>query len=344
MDLDSHTPDLTEPVGPTPAPPPAAPARLYRAAAVNARDVLMLVNGRAGVCGGGPVAQEAQACLEERGFAVTNVCDPTELTRLSRRLRVERRLRAVVAVGGDGTLGLALNQTPPDTPLVVLPAGTENLLAKYLGFRARPEEIAEVVADGVQIRLDAGEANGRLFALMVSVGIDAEVVRRVHSQRRGNITHLAYAWPILDSLRTYRYPALRAHWHGPDGAQGVASGRWLFGVNLPRYAQGLRIAPRATGTDALLDLCMFRRGDTAASLWYLWHLLRGRHHRLASVSMIHCRRFRVESATGGRVPFQLDGDPGGYLPVDVRVAPGRMTCLVRPEVARGLGFQPSVVA
>jgi diacylglycerol kinase family enzyme len=28
------------------------------------------------------------------------------------------------------------------------------------------------------------------------------------------------------------------------------------------------------------------------------------------------------------VPFQLDGDPGGYLPVDVRVLPRRLTLVV----------------
>ena len=42
------------------------------------------------------------------------------------------QLRAVVAAGGDGTIRLIAEQTPPGTPLVVLPLGTENLLARYL--------------------------------------------------------------------------------------------------------------------------------------------------------------------------------------------------------------------
>jgi diacylglycerol kinase family enzyme len=34
--------------------------------------------------------------------------------------------------------------------------------------------------------------------------------------------------------------------------------------------------------------------------------------------------------TGERVPFQLDGDFGGYLPLEVRLLPRRATILVPP--------------
>ncbi|CAD7694849.1 unnamed protein product [Ostreobium quekettii] len=213
-----------------------------------------------------------------------------------------------------------------------MPAGTENLLAKYLDQQARPRALADLLTDGVEVRLDAGEANGRLFALMISVGFDADVVHRVHNSRRGNITHLAYAKPFIDALRIYKYPSLRTAWRGPDAdTAGATAGRWLFGMNLPRYAQGLPIAPEASGIDGLIDLCVFKRGYASSAVWYLWHLLRRRHHQLPSVSITRCREFTVEA--DDQVPYQLDGDPGGFLPVTVRSAPQRLTCIVRPEQA-----------
>ncbi|TWT36119.1 putative lipid kinase [Posidoniimonas corsicana] len=302
------------------------------------RRVLLLVNRKAGAGRGARKVAEAETLLRESGLDPCRLQTPDELTEAAAEAMAQQTLRAVVAIGGDGTVGLALNRTPAGTALAVMPAGTENLLAKYLEQRARPRELVDLLTGGVEVRLDAGEANGRLFALMISVGFDADVVHRVHRSRRGNITHLAYAKPFFDALRIYKYPSLRAAWQGPGAdAAGGATGRWLFGMNLPRYAQGLPISPEASGTDGLIDLCVFKRGYASSAVWYLWNLLRRRHHRLPSVSITPCREFSVESDE--KVPYQLDGDPGGFLPVTVRSMPQRLTCIVRPDIAARLGFR-----
>ncbi len=325
-----------------PVPSPTTPLDTHpQAVAIDplATQVVMLVNRKAGAGRGSRVLVEAEQQLQAAGLSVTRASGPDQLAELVNQFSQAGQLRAVVAVGGDGTVGLALNHTPPGVPLVVLPAGTENLLAKYLGQRARPAELVELLTRGVVIRLDAGEANGQLFTLMISVGFDAEVVRRLHDRRRGNITHLAYVKPTYEAIRSYQYPPIHAAWQGLEGQAGEVTGRWVFGMNLPRYAQGLPIAPQATGTDGLLDLCVFQKGRIAGGLWYLWHLMRQRHHLLRSVSMLHCRRVLIESESEELVPYQLDGDPGGFLPVEVAAVPGRLTCIVSPEVAVRLGFQ-----
>lgn len=304
-----------------------------------ARDVVMIVNKKAGAGRGGQALAEAESALRSAGMNVSRASGPQELCSVVAPLVTEHRLRAVVAVGGDGTVGLALNHTPPGVPIAVFPAGTENLLAKYLRHRAAARDLESLLTDGVVVKLDAGKADGRLFALMISVGFDAEVVHRVHDRRRGNITHLAYAQPIIEAIAKYTYPPVRVTWHGRQGQSGRSVGRWVFGMNLPRYAQGLPIAPKANGWDGLLDLCVFERGNASSALWYLWHLMFRRHHLLPSVSMKRCERVLIEAVTDQPVPYQLDGDPGGFLPVQVGVAPGRLTCVVQPAIARRLGFQ-----
>lgn len=298
----------------------------------------MLINRTAGAGRNGQVVAETAGLLESRGFRVRQVTSGSELASAIAPLVEERQLRAVLACGGDGTVGIALNYTPPGVPLGVFPAGTENLLAKYLRQRARPESVLALLTEGEVVHLDAGLADDRLFALMVSVGFDADIVHRVHSRRRGNITHLAYARPILEAIHAYSYPPFRVVWHGPQGAAGESTGKWLFAMNLPQYAQGLPISPGASGVDGLLDLSVFQRGHASSAVWYLWHLMRRRHHRLPSVSIQSCHSVRIESLGEVQAPYQLDGDPGGFLPVNLRVAPGRLTCVVAPGVARRLGF------
>jgi diacylglycerol kinase family enzyme len=40
---------------------------------------------------------------------------------------------------------------------------------------------------------------------------------------------------------------------------------------------------------------------------------------------------RVTIEADEPVPYQLDGDPGGYLPLEIRVAPRRLRVLVSPK-------------
>ncbi|MCL4205407.1 MAG: diacylglycerol kinase family lipid kinase [Pirellulaceae bacterium] len=292
-------------------------------------DILLCANPKAGARSGRPLVDRLVHCLRERGLATQIVTDIDDLQRLSAAKMADGTLRAVVAAGGDGTVGLVANRTPAGTPIAVLPLGTENLLAKYLGLEADPEGLAAILEKGRLMRLDAGEANGRLFLLMAGCGFDAEVVRRMHQQRTGHISHLSYFKPILDSIRTYEYPELRIRLldtDGPTNDQGVLRAKWVFVVNLPRYAAGLSLVPQADGTDGRLDVCTFREGSLLSGLMYLAGVVAGQHQNWEDCTTAQVRRLRIEADEP--VPFQLDGDPGGYLPVDVRVLPGRLTLVV----------------
>jgi diacylglycerol kinase family enzyme len=114
--------------------------------------------------------------------------------------------------------------------------------------------------------------------------------------------------------------------------------RWLFGFNLPLYALGWQFAPQASGTDGRFDVCTFRAGKLFHGLRYLWHVLRQRHCELADAEMMSGSRLRIECADGIEIPFQLDGDYAGVLPVDVEVLPSALKLLAMPAAAERLGF------
>jgi diacylglycerol kinase family enzyme len=190
---------------------------------------------------------------------------------------------------------------------------------------------------GVTVGLDLGSANGKHFLLMISAGFDAEVIRSLHENRRANIRRTAYVIPTLRAIRSYAYPQLQLCC-ARDSADNSCCGRWIFGFNLPLYALGLAIAPQAVATDGRLDVCVFERGNVWSILRYLWHVKRGRHHALADVAMFRSQRFRIEGPMSSQVAYQIDGDFGGTLPVDVEVLPGELRLLVSHETAQRLGF------
>jgi diacylglycerol kinase family enzyme len=252
-------------------------------------------------------------------------------------------LRAVVSAGGDGTANLLAEHLPPGTPLAILPLGTENLLAKHLRQTNDPALVADRLMHGATVRLDAGSANGHLFVLIAGCGFDAEVVRKVHNARKGHVNYMSYAKPILSTIRSYDYPELRLYCDPSENPQAppcitapLWAGCWIFVTNFPRYAIGLSLVPEADGADGMLDLCTFRAGGFWNGIRYLIGVALQQHLSWTDVRTWRLRTLRIEADV--EVPFQIDGDPGGNLPVTIETLAERLTLVVDEGWAHSQGF------
>jgi diacylglycerol kinase (ATP) len=314
---------------------PQQPVRVAEQLSTSAKGILVSVNPRAGARSAVDRVQAVRKALTARGFLVQITTDLEELSAISARWYQAGTLRAVVAAGGDGTASAVRNAVPASVPLLPLPFGTECLLARHIGQSVAPEEVCDVISNGYVVPLDIGRVDTRLFLLMMSVGIDAEVICRLQSRRTGHITHASYVKPTLEALRNYKYPELRVYYS--DCETEPLCCRWLLGFNLPCYARGLRFTPRAQGTDGLLDLCMFSRGSTGSLLRYLWQVARGRHLNLPEVQILQRQSFRVEAAGNVAVAVQVDGDQAGRLPIEVEIIPSGLNLLVSARGADRLG-------
>jgi len=251
--------------------------------------------------------------------------------RLDRVLSDEQQrdeLVGIVAAGGDGTVGDIINRFP-GTPIAILPLGTENLLARYLHIPASGQAVAEMIAAGRRRQIDLCSLGERRFTIMASFGFDADVVHRTHSRRRGHIRKWHYVQPILQSLRTYTYPELRIF--ADDDPDPIVA-RLAVLVNLPMYAIGLPVARSAVADDGLVDLRLFEQGSTFAMAHYFYKLTTGGHEALQDVRSGRAARVRIESDEA--VPIQIDGDPAGCTPAEVRVLPGELDVFV-PDVSLG---------
>jgi diacylglycerol kinase family enzyme len=91
----------------------------------------------------------------------------------------------------------------------------------------------------------------------------------------------------------------------------------VFAFNLPLYGWGLPLASWADGSDGLLDVCAFRGGFFWNGMRYLVAAQCGWHPRLGDCSIARATRLRITAEEP--VPYQLDGDPGGWLPLEIEV-------------------------
>ena len=114
----------------------------------------------------------------ERGIRV-RVLEPGEDARLSALAAVEDGAESLAVAGGDGSVaavaGVAVER---ELPLVVVPTGTLNHIARDLGLDlARPLLALDAFASGHHERgVDVGRINGRPFINNVSLGVYAEML------------------------------------------------------------------------------------------------------------------------------------------------------------------------
>ncbi len=281
------------------------------------RRVVILGNPRAGTGNSRRRVERLCGALRGRGLEPILCWQREELGQLAR----ESDTRCVVAAGGDGTLLEVVNRVP-HLPIALFPLGNENLVARFCGVPRRPDILAERIARGTVRQLDLARCNERLFSLMVSAGIDAEVVHRVHGRRTGHINKLSYLLPTLEAFAWYRYPTIEVELQ-ETGER--LRGAMVFVFNIPQYALRLPLPLHSQADDGRLDVYVFERPGMANLARYLEAIVRRRHGHLPDHH--HRRVQRACLSAAEQVPVQTDGDPAGFLPVQVEIVPAALTLI-----------------
>ncbi|UCG33221.1 MAG: NAD(+)/NADH kinase, partial [Phycisphaerales bacterium] len=238
-------------------------------------DVHFLVNP---IAGRGPrraIIKRALARLHAASWRghVHDTCRPGHAIKICRQ--IPRHHRAVVVCGGDGTVReAAAGLAGSGLPMAVLPAGTENLTARVMGYRADADFLSRLLFTGHARPVDLLRAGQHIFLVVAGVGFDAEVVAHLARRRRRHVSYATYLIPFTQTWLGHRFPSFRVFADGKE----VFTGRGLaFIGNMARYALGLRILDRARWDDGRADLCVYPCSSRLALLRHAWNTARRRH-------------------------------------------------------------------
>jgi YegS/Rv2252/BmrU family lipid kinase len=242
---------------------------------------------------------------------------------------VELALRSVelgevpVVVSGDGLLGAVGGaMAGAETPLGLIPAGRGNDLARALGIPSEPEAAVEVVLAGASRVIDVGEANGKRFLGIASVGFDSECNRLANETHfiRGN---LVYAYSMVRTLFSWK-PARFTISIGNESRR--LSGYFVDVANNSVYGGGMYIAPDAELDDGEFDVVSIGEGGKLSFLLGLRDVLKGKHLGKEEVEVFRTPRLELDASRP--FPVYADGDHLTDLPVSLRVLPRCLSILI----------------
>jgi len=182
-----------------------------------------------------------------------------------------------------------------------------------------PGEIA--VAKGV-----VSHAGGdRPFLLWFGAGYDAIVIDALNTERTGfmGIAGLVRKSPaVFRALHRYRAPDITIR-NGGSVEETAAS---VILANVAQMAFGGTTSPAADPCDGRLDLLAAPRAGTAGVAVMAFRMLTSSLAQAAGVR--HSQTTRVTLEAEGDVPFHLDGEPVGMLPVEVGLEPAAVRLLI----------------
>ncbi len=169
-----------------------------------------------------------------------------------------RGFNAVIAVGGDGSInevGQSLINT--DTALGIIPTGSGNGLAHFLGIPFNVAKSIRVINKFKIEKIDTATINDYKFISIAGVGFDALIAKNFqNSKKRG---FWPYAKLVAKDIFFFKPNRFKMY---IDGKVIKRRAVLISFANSNQWGFNACIAPSASITDGLLDVCILRRIPT----------------------------------------------------------------------------------
>jgi diacylglycerol kinase (ATP) len=235
--------------------------------------------------------------------------------------------RRLTVVGGDGTVGLAVEAlvdaglAADAPPLGVLPAGTGCDLLRTFGIPQDLRSAARHLATPSEYRIDAGRVEGewgdRVFVNVGQAGVGAAAA---HTARRVPRRLGSARYPAAFAARLPRFPPAEVTIGGDRPHRGRALA--VIVANGQFFAGGWNVAPKAMIGDGALDVQVIDVHKRETPI-LVPRVIKGLH--LGHPGVKRWSAARVTVATDVPWPVEADGDFLGRTPCVFGALPGAIS-------------------
>jgi diacylglycerol kinase (ATP) len=237
---------------------------------------------------------------------------------------------ALIAIGGDGTVNLAMQAAAGSgVGFGAIPAGTGNDFVREIGLPVDVAGAADVAARAIETgsrrgvdlaRMVPADGPERWFGAVLGAGFDAIVNERANRMRfpRGPRRYDIAIVAELLRLRPRHYTITL------DGETMELDAVLVAIGNTPSYGGGMRICPAADATDGQLDLVIVGPIGRGTFIRIKPQVYAGTHVNHPAVTSYRAKTIGI-AADG--ITAYVDGERSSPLPVMVYAEPAALTLL-----------------
>jgi diacylglycerol kinase (ATP) len=291
----------------------------------------VVLNPVAGVSDPEVVRQSIQSALQANDMPL-EIYETTGEEDLRQHVReaVRRGFQLFISAGGDGTLSSVIDGlVGTDIPLVIIPTGTWNALARALDIPLQVGPAIDLLFQEHRIQtIDAMEVNQRFFVLSISAGVGALTMKDVERQDKRRLGKLADLRKAVSELLEFRAYPFQVKIDGTltrvRAAELMVANTSILGL------KALRLDPSIRMDDGKLNVCRIYANTVTEYLKLGVSMLRRDQERNWSVLCVEALD-EVEIDSREKLPVQGDGELIGQLPVKVRLRPKAIRVVTPPH-------------
>jgi diacylglycerol kinase (ATP) len=245
---------------------------------------------------------------------------------------------AVLIFGGDGTIHRHLGALVHlGLPVLVVPAGSGNDFARALGLGSVADALRawhsfeagllhpQAIDLGTITSEDAPERR-HYFCTVAACGLDSAVARLANRMPRWLRARGGYAVSLIPTIVQFSAFKLRITSENGGARESTEILTTLAAfANTQYYGDGMRIAPRASVNDGLLDMCLLREVNRLKLLSLFPTVYFGRHLKLREFQYSTAEQVRLETESSRDI--YADGEYVCTTPAEIRAVRGALTVI-----------------
>lgn len=231
----------------------------------------------------------------------------------------------IVASGGDGTVNIVLNammRRGLHIPLGIIPSGTANDFAIYLGFKSgEVEDVCRTIVSTKPVDIDLGLVNDSIFFINVCAGgFFTNVSQIVDKDVKNALGSLSYYLKGVEQLPQFRKVPFRI-----TTSEDVIEEDLYFYMIMNSAGTGgfTNLSPEASITDGEFEFIAIKGKPLIEMTPVLMKMLTGEHIHDKNVLYLRDHYFKIECLDPDFKIMEstVDGELGPDMPFEIKVIP-----------------------
>lgn len=253
---------------------------------------------------------------QAKGYTIVPFRISTEQSLEDAFLDIDSSYHHILGAGGDGTINQIINimkKKNLDIPLAILPVGTANDFAKYIGMPADIGSACDKILAGKIQEIDLGKANDKYFINVFSFGLFTDVSHKTPTHLKNTIGKLAYYLNGIKELPSFKKLDIK-----------VTSDEFFYEGNAlifftfnGRTAGNINISYKSEINDGLLDVIIVKGENIRSTLSSLLAFLKLEHlEKPKDIIHFTTSDFTVEYSDSS-LESDIDGEVGPTSPIHI---------------------------
>ena len=231
----------------------------------------------------------------------------------------------IIAVGGDGTINEVVNGIGDSGAIMgIIPSGSGNGLARHIGIPMRAKKALELIKVGYTKSIDLMNINGELSANVSGIGFDAIVAHKFQDSKNRGL--LSYAQISMQEFFKYEPQTYDIT---VDGKKYQYEAFLVSIANSSQFGNNAFIAPKASLTDGLIDVCILKPFPIVATAIVFERVMAKTINNSKFMDTIQGKKISLKNKTK---KYHLDGDPReSDGTIDIEIMPSILKLIVPEE-------------